>query len=202
MLFESDFVIFISNAVLFRVIISLLILMYSIKTGDPLMNYKNAKKPLNILIVDDEDMSRDSLKDMIMLRKHNVTTLDEGMKCVNRCAKVRFDLIFMDYHINDLGGDLDGTDIISMVKGSFDIDSLIFAYTGDSSTEALAQFKKNGMQGALIKPVDAKLLDQFMDLIEQYGNDSKKLSRLAMTNKNFYYFAKPLDQIILKDVYE
>jgi CheY-like chemotaxis protein len=164
--------------------------MYKTKISDPNQKYKTIIKKLNILIVDDDENSRDSLKDMILARGHNVTTLDEGMKCVNRCFENKFDIIFMDYHINDLDGELDGTDIIKMVKECFDVESVIYAYTGDNTTKAINNFKNSNMKGAFIKPIEPSTINEFFVIVEKEIDDSSQLSKLAMKNKNFLYFGK------------
>lgn len=164
--------------------------MYITKIADPKKRYKNNNKKLNILIVDDDANSRDSLKDIIKVRGHHVVTLDEGLKCVNRCSENIFDMIFMDYHIGDLDGDLVGTDVIRMVRECFDVDTIIYAYTGDDSIDAINNFKKNNMKGAFIKPVDASIINEFFSIIEKNMDDISQLSKLSLKKKNFKYFNK------------
>lgn len=164
--------------------------MYNTRTTDPEYRYIEKGKKLNILIVDDDENSRELLKDIIKTRNHKVTTLDEGMKCVNRCSENKFDIILMDYHINDLNGELNGTDVVSMVKECFNIDTIVYAYTGDNSNKAINDFKINNMRGALIKPVDPRLIYDFLRIIELDPDNNNKLSRLARKNKNFLYFGK------------
>jgi len=164
--------------------------MYKTKISDPEQKCKTAKKRYNILIVDDDEDSRQSLADLIKARGHNVTTIDEGMKCVNRCSENKFDIIFMDYHINDLDGELDGNDVIRMVRDFFDIDSVIYAYTGDNTKKAIESFKKNNLKGALIKPVETTLIKDLFTIIETDPNDISSLSKIAIKNKNFLYFQK------------
>lgn len=168
--------------------------VYRSQVSDPDQRYKESGKKLNILIVDDDENSRDSLRDMIKMRGHNVTTLDEGMKCVNRCSQNKYDIIFMDYHIDDIDGDigeLSGTDVIRIVRDCFDVDSVIYAYTGDNTTKAIEDFKTNNMKGAFIKPVEPSLIADFLKSAEKNLDDSVQLRKLAMKKKNFLYFSKP-----------
>ena len=162
--------------------------MYKRTNEDSDSKYKNDNKQLKILIVDDDENSRDSLKDMIRIRGHNVIILDEGMKCINRCYENSFDLIFMDYHINDLDGEVNGTDISKMIKECLNIDTPIYAYTGDNSTNAMKDFKTKNMKGVLIKPVEPGLICEFMKIIEGDLDDKIKLYKLGLKNKNFIYF--------------
>jgi CheY-like chemotaxis protein len=164
--------------------------MYRTTIANPDQKCKIGMKKLKILIVDDDDSSRDSLKDMIMMRGHDVTTLDEGMKCVNRCSENKFDIIFMDYHIGDLDGELNGTDIIKMIKEYFDVDSTIYAYTGDNTNMAINNCKNSMMKGVFIKPVEPSLINEFFDIVEQNIDDLNGLAKLAIRRKNFTYFGK------------
>lgn len=184
--------------------------MYKTEVSGPNHFCKNQSKKLKILIVDDDDDARESLKDMIVSRGHDVTTLDEGMKCVNRCSNNTYDIIFMDYHINDLmledkesnvdhnidsdadpdTNSIDGTDIIKMIRECFNIESIIYAYTGDNSKKAITDFKNNNVKGALIKPVDPYLINDFFSIIEKNIDDKHNLTKLAIKKKNFMYFQK------------
>ncbi|VBB18579.1 response regulator [Yasminevirus sp. GU-2018] len=165
--------------------------MYKTKISDPEQRCRDAVSKLNILIVDDDKASRDSLADMIRTRGHDVTTLDEGMKCVNRCSKTQYDIIFMDYHMDDLGedlGELDGATVTQMVRDCFDVDAVVYAYTGDNTPDAIKQFKENNMKGVFVKPVESSLITEFLKIVEKNGNDQSQLSKLAMKRRNFMFF--------------
>lgn len=165
--------------------------MYKTSITDPEHRYRESIKKLNILIVDDDQSARESLRDMLNTRGHNVTTIDEGMKCVNRCFDHKYDVIFMDYHMDELGddlGEIDGATVIQIVRECFDIDCSVYAYTGDNSSDAINQFKKNNMKGVFVKPVEPSLITEFLRIIEKNINDDVQLSKLAMKKKNFMFF--------------
>lgn len=167
--------------------------MYAKNISDPNQRYKDNVKKLNFLIVDDDQTARESLRDMLKTRGHNVTTLDEGMKCVNRCSECKYDIIFMDYHMDDLGSDLgeiNGTTVIQMVRDCFDVDCVVYAYTGDNSLAAIKQFKENNMKGTFVKPVEPSLITEFLKIIENNIDDQIGLSKLSMKRKNFVFFKK------------
>ena len=115
------------------------------------------------------------------------------MKCVNRCSENIFDIIFMDYHINDIDGeigDLSGIDVTLMVREFFNNNSIVYAYTGDNTADAINDFKGNNMKGAFIKPVDPMLIDEFLQIVEKNIDDCAQLRKLAIKKKNFMYFSK------------
>ena len=94
----------------------------------------------------------------------------------NPLRYIHYDIIFLDYHI----GDIDGVDLADCIKDVFKHKSLIFAYTGDSSSSALDRFKIIGMNGALIKPLNIELIDSIMNNIEK--NDINIENKLKIIN--------------------
>lgn len=220
---------------------------------------------IKVLIVDDDKNSGESLRDIIQYRNHHVTLLDEGMKFVNRMNEETFDIIFMDYHTNEIpntdqdqvsddydnsispsesvimadrvismmgsddsdvvddedtesdysdhsvvsleGGEDDdeeeitGTYITKLARECYDFDSPVFAYTGDSSSEAIQDFQDSHFKGVFVKPVDVHLINSFFEVMEREKDESEsitsfsattnsKLRRLAMKNNNFIFFRK------------
>ena len=134
------------------------------------------KNKLNILVVDDDETSLELFKEILEFRGHSVTTVNEGVRCISNLQKNYYDIIFLDYHI----GDIDGVDLADCIKDVFKHKSLIFAYTGDSSTSAIERFKIIGMNGALIKPLNIDLIDSIMNMIEK--NDKNIENKLKMIN--------------------
>jgi CheY-like chemotaxis protein len=129
---------------------------------------RNKKTKLNILIVDDDENSAELFKNIIELRGHNVDVLNEGIRCINLIQQNSYDVIFMDYHITDI----DGVQLTDCIRDILKVESLIFAYTGDDSEGAVDLFKMNGMNGAIIKPLDLNMINQVMLSIEN-GNSNK-----------------------------
>ena len=134
------------------------------------------KNKLNILVVDDDDTSLELFKEILEFRGHNVTAVNEGVRCISNLQTNYYDIIFLDYHI----GDIDGVDLADCIKDVFKHKSLIFAYTGDSSLNAINRFKIIGMNGALIKPLNMNLIDSIMNTIEK--NDMNIENKLKLIN--------------------
>lgn len=162
--------------------------MYRETVTEQKYKYVHGKK-LNILIVDDDINSRESLKDMITVMGHKATILDEGLKCVNRCYQNDYDIIFMDYHMNDMNGDITGADIINMVRDYIGNDTVVYAYTGDNSDNVINNIKKNSFDGFFIKPVIPSLIIKFLDIVNGENDNDRKLKMLSMTHKNFMYYS-------------
>lgn len=141
------------------------------------------KRKLNILIVDDDINSLNLFKEILEMRGHNVMTLDEGMKCISKCMNNTYDIIFLDYHI----GDINGVELTDCLKDVLHNTSLIFAYTGDNSKDAIDKFKNIGMNGAIIKPIDMNIIDK---IIEQFESDKKLNSDLKSIQNSVIYFSQ------------
>jgi CheY-like chemotaxis protein len=103
--------------------------------------------------VDDDLDAGNMLKQLLEFRGHHVTVIDEGSRCITHCNLFRYNIIFMDYHMQGL----DGAQVTDIVKKNnldcFDCPTLIFAYTGDNSKKAIETFRKVGMDGVIIKTV-------------------------------------------------
>lgn len=126
------------------------------------------KQKLNILIVDDDTSSSDLFKEILELRGHNVTTLDEGVKCISKCLNSNFDIIFLDYHI----GDIDGVELTDCLKDVLKIKSSIYAYTGDNNQKTIDKFKNIGMHGVLIKPININNINNILINLETNKNNN------------------------------
>lgn len=134
---------------------------------------KNLKKQYRILIVDDDKNIAELLKDVMILRGHNVTIITDSIGCLNKCQNINYDIIFMDFHMEQL----DGIELTSIIKNACNNNSLIFAFTGDNSNNAIKQFKNIGMNGAIIKPIDINIISKFMNIIE-LQKSSKSINSL------------------------
>jgi CheY-like chemotaxis protein len=130
------------------------------------------RKSFNILIVDDDLTIANSLKTVLNFRGHNVTVVDDGIRCITQCQNEEnhFDIVFLDYHMDGL----DGARVAEIVKDKKN-KSIIFAYTGDNSDKALKDFKSVGMDGAIIKPVDINGIDLLMNKLENCVTLDKSL---------------------------
>ena len=119
------------------------------------------RKSFRILIVDDDQNIANSLSTLLNFRGHNVTYVDDGAQCIARCQDDKYDIVFLDYHMEGL----DGAQAAEIVKDNAK-KTLVFAYTGDSSDKAISDFKTVGMDGVIVKPVDSASMDMLMNKIE------------------------------------
>lgn len=158
----------------------------SISSGNINCNM-HKKRILNILIADDDIEVASLLKQILEMRGHNVIVVDDGARCITQCFANKFDLIFIDYHMNGLNG----TDVTSIVKNNSqypDSNTLIFAYTGDNSKAALQEFKVCGMNGAIVKPIDLKSLSILLRNIETRIYLDSEIIKKEISSKDLILF--------------
>jgi CheY-like chemotaxis protein len=125
----------------------------------------------NILVVDDDVEFSQMLGEILSARGHIVTVVNEGISCISKCQSFEYDLIFMDFHM----GNLDGVETTDLLKKVCSTSSLFFSISGDDSPSAIAKFKEVGMNGALIKPIDVKVIEKLMCSLETRTYDNKKM---------------------------
>ena len=131
----------------------------------------NIKQQFKILIVDDDIDMAESFSEILQDRGHFVTIANEGSSCINKCQNQQYDIIFMDFHLNDING-VDTTDLIKNVCFTT---SIVFAFTGDDSVNAISEFKKIGMDGAVIKPFDINMINKLMNSLETKNGVDKRV---------------------------
>jgi len=126
----------------------------------------NVRNKFNILIIDDELEIAEMLGSILKTRGHDIVIETKGISGLSKCQDNKFDIIFMDFHI----GDMNGIDIADLLKNRCMNTALIFAFTGDDSKLALQRFKKIGMNGAIIKPIDINIINKLMSSLEVRNN--------------------------------
>lgn len=121
------------------------------------------RKLLNILIVDDDIETAENFKTILEFRGHNIKIVDDGLRCITRCMdkEQKYDIVFLDYHMEGL----DGAKVAQIVK-THNPSTLIFAYTGDNSEEAINEFRLAKMAGVIIKPMNIKNIELLISKIE------------------------------------
>ena len=148
------------------------------------------RRSFNILIIDDDENIGASLKEYLECRGHEVTVVDECARGITHLYMKHFDIVFLDYHLDTTC--IDGAGVTKCVK-DFDATkkSIIFAYTGDSSNEAIYNFKASGMDGVIFKPIDVRVLDKMMLSLESKVElDKSFLDKLSRQyNRSFMVFA-------------
>lgn len=116
------------------------------------------RNSLNILVAEDNDINQMIIRAMLKKDNHIVTLVDDGAKAVQAVHKSNtpFDLILMDIQMPVM----DGMEATRRIR-EFEPDAQklpIVAVTANAFSDQREEYLKVGMQGVVIKPIDAKTL--------------------------------------------
>ncbi|KYG72261.1 LytTR family two component transcriptional regulator [Roseivirga ehrenbergii] len=107
---------------------------------------------LKILIVEDDIMISDSLKDILEMLDHKVVGVaDNADDAIELCNQHSPELALLDIQI---GGDIDGVDLAEIINDQFDIPFIFTTAFADNTTVSRA--RERGPFGYLVKPYGVK----------------------------------------------
>jgi len=101
----------------------------------------------HVLIVDDEAMQRDSLREMVSLYGYTVQTACNGTEALETLSKASFDVLLLDLNMPGLSG-LDVIDYIA----THNVGCKIVVVSGDASFESAKAALQKGAYDFLKKP--------------------------------------------------
>jgi len=107
---------------------------------------------LNILLVEDNPVSREMVLNILRRRSHRVTLARDGQEAVAAFGKKKFDLILMDVQLPGMDG-LEATRIIRATEHVRGKHTPIVALTGNNRKKDRERCKAAGMDDFLSKPV-------------------------------------------------
>jgi two-component system response regulator AtoC len=117
---------------------------------------------MKILIVDDEAMQRNMLKDFLIKQGYEVTAAADGGEAMRRFSELPFQLVLLDHRMPDITGDR----LLAEMK---QVNPLVHAVmiTAYGNVDTAVQVMKLGADDFLEKPVDLAALLEKIQQIEQ-----------------------------------
>ncbi|MDU9004196.1 hybrid sensor histidine kinase/response regulator [Sedimentitalea todarodis] len=111
---------------------------------------------LNILVVEDNEINRVVVCEMLRAAGHRTTVAHDGEAGIVLAAKLRFDLILMDISMPVM----DGRAATCAIRagGGASAESPIVAITANAMADEQAAFLQDGMDGVLTKPLSQESL--------------------------------------------
>ncbi len=106
-----------------------------------------------ILIVDDEDLPRDTIKEMLMMLGYDVKLAGSGKEALEMARKEYFPLIITDLMMPEI----DGTRLCKQIR-KINETTVIYAFSGYLTEVDSDQLKDVGFDGHLCKPVKIEVL--------------------------------------------
>ncbi|MBT7652870.1 MAG: sigma-54-dependent Fis family transcriptional regulator [Flavobacteriales bacterium] len=103
----------------------------------------------NILIIDDEQPIRTSLREILEYEGHSVDEAQDGVNGVIAARKKQYSVIFCDIKMPKM----DGLDVLDMLK-SKEVDTPVIMISGHGTVETAVQALKKGAFDFIQKPLD------------------------------------------------
>lgn len=128
------------------------------------------KKPSkgNLLLVEDEESLRDTLKMNLDLEGYEVNAVDTGMKALTAVKNEYFDLIILDIMLPEM----DGITVCENIRVQNNQVPILFLSAKGSSEERVQGLKAGG-DDYMVKPFD---LDELLIRIEKLIDKNKKIT--------------------------
>ncbi len=106
-----------------------------------------------ILIVDDEESIRRTLKDILTFEKYEVEEATDGLACLAKIKKTKFDVVIMDIKMPKMDG-LEALERIQILSP----DTPVIMISGHGTIETAVRAVKNGAFDYISKPPDLNRL--------------------------------------------
>ncbi len=120
-----------------------------------------------ILVVDDENIQRDIVKDILEDEGYDVVTSGSGPEALEQIRRSAVDVVLSDLRMPGM----DGVELLEHVK-AFDSDIIVVVITAFGSVESAVEAMRKGAYHYLTKPLDKEQLT----LIVQRAIQAKRLS--------------------------
>jgi signal transduction histidine kinase len=145
-----------------------------IDSQDKQLHVLNAH-PLNILLVEDNDINRKMAANILEKMGQNVTVASNGAIALNLIKKRNFDIVFMDVQMPVMDG-MEATKRVRDWEGLSDRHTPIIAMTAHAMQGDSEKFLASGMSDYLPKPFDPALLIEKLAIWHRKINATKKVS--------------------------
>ena len=125
-----------------------------------------------VLVVDDNSMNLFVFESLLKSTKIKITMAKSGMECLDKIAKKRFDIVFLDHMMPEM----DGIETLARAKAMKESQCHgvpFIALTANAIAGAREMFLEKGFTDYLSKPINSKLLER---MIQDYLPESKILS--------------------------
>ena len=128
----------------------------ALETPLNLARFANHLSPINILMVEDNEINRFILQEMLKLEGHQVTEAKNGKCGVEAAAKQKFDLILIDISMPVM----DGIEASRRIRssGCASANTPIIAVTAHAMPDEIDEFLAAGINDKIIKPIDRRIL--------------------------------------------
>ena len=138
---------------------------------------QRARKPLRILVAEDNLVNRTLVTTLLRKRGHTVTAVENGREAVEtfETAPRRFDVALLDVQMPEMSG-LEATEAIRDREGATGRRLPIIALTAHAMQGDRERCLDAGMDGYLSKPID---VDELVETVERFAEQKRTTARAA-----------------------
>ena len=147
----------------------------------------------NILVIDDENSIRRSLKEILEFENHTVDEAEDGEAGYNMAIKNNYDVILSDIKMPKL----DGLELLQKLNESTILSSIIMM-SGHGSIETAVSALKSGAYDYLAKPIDLnRLLVTVRNALEKNSllSETKSLKKIVAKNIDMVGISSEINSI-------
>jgi DNA-binding NtrC family response regulator len=147
----------------------------------------------NILVIDDENSIRRSLKEILEFENHTVDEAEDGEAGYNMALKNNYDVILSDIKMPKL----DGLELLQKLNESTVLSSIIMM-SGHGSIETAVSALKSGAYDYLAKPIDLnRLLVSVRNALEKNSllSETKSLKKIVAKNIDMVGISSEINSI-------
>lgn len=128
------------------------------------MNGNTEGSALCVLVVDDNDDTRELLRLLLAAKGHTVHAAASGASALRRIAELHPDLIFLDLAIPDM----DGFEVAKQVRRQPRLsETKIVAITGHGDPTHRQRARYAGFDGYLVKPIDLAQIEATIETLRR-----------------------------------
>ncbi len=129
------------------------------KDSDKNNKAQKIAKPMDILVVEDNEMNRKVMDGFLSQKGHRLSMAASGIEALEICQKTEFDLILMDIQMDGMSG-IETTKKLRVDSNKQIATTPIIAITGNVMLEDVEGYFAVGMNGFIAKPIDANNLNE------------------------------------------
>ncbi|GJQ58278.1 MAG: sigma-54-dependent Fis family transcriptional regulator [Candidatus Scalindua sp. AMX11] len=119
-----------------------------------------------ILIVDDDDLSRNYVSEALERNGYVVEKAEGGHKAVSMIALTRYDIIFLDLKMPGLSG----LDVLQKIKKFNKEDTVVIMMTAYGSIESAVEAMRMGAYDYVIKPISLDRIELLLKRVQERQN--------------------------------
>lgn len=122
------------------------------------------ERPLKILLVDDNDITRKVVAGFLQEGKHDIVHVKNAEDGLAKIYEDNFDLVFMDIELPGMRGN-EAVKKLRLSKDAVKSKVPVFALTGNVDQESLSRYIADGMTGFVAKPIDQSKLKEIVSYV-------------------------------------